>query len=275
MKAFLIAPGGMLGRAWEGLLKAEGIEYAVGRRPEFDLTRPESIDLHGADVVINCAAYTDVDGAENDEAGANAVNGDGVKALAEQCAKTGALLVHYSTDYVFRGQASAPYPCDAPRAPLNAYGRSKALGEEAIEASGCKHLIVRTSWLYAPWGKNFVLTMRSLGKSRDKLSVVDDQRGRPTSCRHLAKTTLAMLRQGASGMHHITDGGECTWYDLASHVVAQSNPNCEVSPCSSDAFPRPAPRPSYSVLDLSRTEALVGAMPAWQDNVDAALRDAE
>lgn len=275
MKAFLIAPGGMLGRAWEDLLKAESIDYAVGRRPRFDLTRPESIDLQGATVVINCAAYTDVDGAEKDESGANAVNGTGVRTLADLCAETGARLVHYSTDYVFPGQASAPYPCDAPRDPLNAYGRSKALGEEAIEDSGCAHLIVRTSWLYAPWGKNFVLTMRNLGRSRETLSVVDDQRGRPTSCRHLARTTLAMLRHGASGTHHITDGGECTWYELASHVVAQTNPNCTVGPCSSDAFPRPAPRPAYSVLDLSRTEAAVGAMPSWQDNVNAALRDSE
>lgn len=272
----LISPGGMLGRAWMALLSAQGRPFEAVSRPEFDLTEDASFDRIAPGRyarVINCAAWTDVDGAEAQEAEATRVNGDAVGLLAQRCAEADSTLVHYSTDYVFNGNATAPYAVDAEHDPVNAYGRSKAKGETLIRASGARHLIVRTSWVYAPWGKNFVLTMRSLGRDRDALTVVNDQRGRPTSAQHLAQASVQLLEAGASGTLHVTDGGECTWFDLAKAVVETVNPSCKVEPCSSDAFPRPAKRPAYSVLDLGPTEALVGPMPQWRDNVAAVLAE--
>ncbi len=274
----LISPDGMLGRAWGSLLTAAGRPFDTITYPQFDLSKPETLDAVSSKPyahVINCAAWTDVDGAEDKEAEATVVNGDGVGELARRCAAVGSVLVHYSTDYVFDGNATTPYPVDAPHDPLNAYGRGKARGETLIREAGEQHLILRTSWLYAPWGKNFVLTMRKLGVERERLTVVDDQRGRPTSAEHLAAVSAKLLEARARGTLHVTDGGECTWFDFASAIVATVNPNCVVEPCSSDAFPRPAKRPAYSVLDLTPTEAIVGPMPSWQENLAAVLRQVE
>lgn len=270
LRALLVSPDGMLGRALSALLASQGVVVTEVGYPAFDLTKDETLDAvdwSAVDVVLNCAAWTDVDGAEANEAGATAVNGEGVGRLAQRCRDAGAVLVHYSTDYVFDGKASAPYAVDHPRSPVNAYGRSKAVGETRIELCGAEHLIIRTSWLYAPWGGNFVRTMARLGRDKDSLRVVDDQRGRPTSAEHLASATWALLGKGARGMFHVTDGGECSWYELAKAVIEAVDPTCKVEPCTSEEFPRPAPRPAYSVLDLSQTEALIGPMPAWQDNV--------
>jgi dTDP-4-dehydrorhamnose reductase len=205
-----------------------------------------------------------VDGAEKDFAGACVANGSGVGALAGRCREVGATLVHYSTDYVFNGRATRPYRTDDPRDPLNAYGKSKALGEEAIEASGCSYLMVRTSWLYAPWGKNFVRTIAGLVKRKESIRVVDDQRGRPTSCEPLAETTLRLMEERAEGMCHGTDGGECTWFEFAREIARLVGSSCRVEPCTTAEFPRPAKRPGYSVLDLSKTEELIGPRALWQ-----------
>ena len=269
-RTLLVSPDGMLGRAFKAMLEGKGVALTEVSYPAFDLTKDETLDAvdwSAVDVVLNCSGWTDVDGAESDEAGATAVNGDGVGRLAQRCRAAGAVLVHYSTDYVFDGTATTPYPVDHPRSPVNAYGRSKAVGEALIEGSGAEHLIIRTSWLYAPWGGNFVKTMARLGRDKDSLRVVDDQRGRPTSAEHLASATWALLTKGARGMFHVTDGGECSWYELAKAVIEAVDPTCKVDPCTSEEFPRPAPRPAYSVLDLSKTEALIGPMPSWQDNV--------
>jgi len=273
-RILVISPDGMLGRAWVALLSERGIDHEAVSFPAFDLTRSSSIDeldVSRFGWVVNCSGWTDVDGAEQSEAAATAVNGDGVGALARACASSGTSLLHYSTDYVFSGQALNPYGVDEPLAPLNAYGRSKAVGEEQIRACGGAHLIVRTSWLYAPWAKNFVLTMVRLGSERESIQVVDDQRGRPTSSEHLAATSLALMQNGATGTFHVTDGGECTWYEFARTIVERVNPRCVVRPCTTADFPRPAKRPAYSVLDLERTEALVGPMPPWQDNLTRVL----
>jgi dTDP-4-dehydrorhamnose reductase len=264
MRTLLVSPDGMLGRAFAEALRGDfvGVTY-----PAIDLTRPETIEQHvrpGTTHLINCAAYTDVDGAETNEALATAINGTGVGALARRCGEVGATLVHFGTDYVFDGVASAPYPVDAPRAPQGAYGRSKAAGEDALFTSGARHLYVRTSWLYAPWAKNFVRTIATLAKTKDTLKVVADQRGRPTSAEHLAKTTLALLARDLEGTWHVTDGGECTWFDFAREIVRLTGAPCTVEPCTTAEFPRPAPRPAYSVLDLSRTEELLGPMPDWR-----------
>lgn len=274
----LISPDGMLGRAWRTLLQEKELPFEAVSYPEFDITSDASLArVSGGSYerVINCAAWTDVDGAEEKEAEATAVNGDAVGRLATACAEAGSVLVHYSTDYVFPGDASVPYPVDGAHDPVNAYGRGKARGETLIRSSGAQHLILRTSWLYAPWGKNFVLTMRKLGAERETLTVVDDQRGRPTSAQHLASASLGLLEAGARGTLHVTDGGECTWHEFATAVVATVNPACDVQPCSSDAFPRPAVRPAYSVLDLAPTEAILGPMPQWRDNVAAVLAQSD
>ena len=186
----------------------------------------------------------------------------------------GAKLVHYSTDYVFDGTATEPYAIDHPRSPVSAYGRSKALGEKLVEESGVEHLLVRSSWLYAPWGNNFVLTIRNLSKSRPVLRVVDDQRGRPTDSRNLAAASLQLTKSGHRGIAHVTDGGECTWFELATLVASVANPDCRVEPCSSEEFPRPARRPAYSVLDISATESELGPMPPWQARVRDVLEHA-
>ena len=270
----LISPDGMLGRAWQAVLEARGRAFQTITYPDLDLTsetKMDAVEWSAFDRVINCAAWTDVDGAETAEEAATAVNGAGVRALAQRCKTHDATLLHYSTDYVFAGDATAPYPVDAPIAPVNAYGRSKAAGEAAIREVGARHLILRTSWLYAPWGQNFVLTMAKLGRSRDALRVVNDQRGRPTSAQHLAEASLGLVEAQAEGTFHVTDGGECTWFDFATAIVAAVNPNCVVAPCGSDEYPRPAKRPAYSVLDLGKTEAVVGPMPSWQENLASVL----
>ncbi len=270
----LVSPDGMLGRAWSLLLEQRGIAHASVSWPAFDLTRPETVEpwmRSGVRTVLNCSAYTDVDGAETHEREATAINGDGVRLLASHCARIGATLVHYSTDYVFDGRASSPYPTGHPISPVNAYGRSKAAGELAIRESGCRHLIVRTSWLYAAWGKNFVLTMLALGREREEIRVVRDQVGRPTSARYLAGRTLALVERGATGTFHVTDGGSCSWHELASAVIEMDGSRCRVVPCTSGEFVRPAVRPAYSILDLSATEALLGPSVDWRRNVASVL----
>lgn len=261
---------GMLGRAFVELLEADRRPFEAAVHPAFDLTDRKSLARavpEGVRLVVNCAAYTDVDGAEADEDTATMVNGRGVGALAERCRDVGATLLHFSTDYVFDGQASSPYRVDDPISPVNAYGRSKAEGERRLREAGGDHLLVRTSWLYAAWGKNFVLTMARLAKERPELRVVDDQRGRPTHAVHLARTSLRLFDAGERGTFHVCDGGECTWFELAREVAARVAPDCHVEPCTSAEFPRPAPRPAYSVLDLSQTEAALGPMPLWRDQL--------
>jgi len=269
-KAIVLGPDGMVGRAFMALLEREGVAVRALDLEALDFSDPEALERFtavGHDVVICCAAYTDVDGAEEHEALATQINGTAIGTIASRCADAGATLIHFSTDYVFDGHGSEPYPVDAPIAPLNAYGRSKAVGERLLRESGAAHLLLRTSWVYAPWGKNFVRTMAKLTEAKDELKVVDDQRGRPTSAEHLARTAWALYRAGAGGFFHATDGGECSWHGLAEAVRDAQGAECAIAKCTTAEFPRPAVRPPYSVLDLSETEAIVGRMPDWRDNV--------
>ena len=273
-KLVVIGADGMLGRCWTELLADRGIDHVGTTLAELDITDRAALDRYvtpGTQWVVSCAAYTLVDAAEEHEDLANEVNGHAIGRMAERCKEVGAKLLHYSTDYVFDGTATEPYPTDHPRSPVNAYGRSKALGEELIQRSGVEHLLVRSSWLYAPWGENFVLTMRKLAKTRQNLRVVDDQRGRPTDSRRLAEISLALADQGSRGVFHVTDGGDCTWFELATLIAEVVNPDCRVEPCTSEEFPRPAPRPTYSVLDVSATEDVVGRLIPWQDRVREVL----
>jgi dTDP-4-dehydrorhamnose reductase len=271
----LIGSQGMLGRAFVEALSGRVARLATHARPDLDLAAPGSLERVFADApdwVINCAAYTAVDRAEEEEPLATRINGDAPRLLAHLARAHGTKLVHFSTDYVFGGDASAPYSTDAPIAPINAYGRSKAEGERALrEEHPSGHLLIRTSWVYAPWGANFVRTIARLARERETIRVVADQRGRPTSAAGLAATTMALMAADARGTFHATDEGECSWYELACAIVRATDARCRVEPCGSDEFPRPAKRPAYSVLDLSRTHAAVGEGRRWQDAVSSAL----
>ena len=223
-------------------------------------------------MVINCAAYTDVEGAEDNADVAYAINSTAVAGLAETCNKLNIRLIHISTDYVFGGDTMrrTPYTeCDT-RAPLNVYGKSKADGEvAALEHNG---IVIRTSWLYSPWGKNFLLTMLRLGNELDKISVVDDQCGTPTSALGLARAIVTMVESGAiEDMHdiyHYTDGGNCTWYDFACEIMRQAGLKCRVVPCTTAKRNMRAERPTYSVLNTERIAAINGIEIApWQERL--------
>jgi len=268
----------MLGRAFRELLTAKQRPFTGFDLPELDIAEPSQVGPlfeRPWSAVINCAAYTNVDGAEADEAAALRANGTAPGVLAAGCARARVPLVHFSTDYVFAGDASVPYAVDAPLQPLGAYGRSKAAGEIAVRKSGAEFLILRASWLYAPWANNFVRTMARLTRDKPELKVVNDQRGRPTSAQHLAAATLALLDRGTRGTLHVTDGSECTWYEFTVEIARLLGRSAIVRPCTTAEFPRPALRPAYSVLDLAPTEAIIGSMPDWRKNLAGVVAQLE
>ena len=270
MTLLIVGANGMLARALKQACLVQKRAFHGLDLPEFDLTVPEQVE-HAVRsdyaAVINCSAFTNVDAAESDEASAARVNAAGVGLLARACAHKGVPLVHYSTDYVFSGDASTPYRVDELQTPLGAYGRTKAAGERAIWVAGGPHLLLRTSWLYAPWANNFVRTIFKASAQQPSLRVVNDQRGRPTSAEHLARATLRLLDRKVRGTLHVTDGGECSWFEFAREIVLLSKHACTVDPCSSEEYRRPARRPAYSVLDLSVAEGLLGPMPDWHENL--------
>lgn len=272
----VLGAGGMVGGAWAAELARRSIPHRALTRGVCDLTDRASVERVFAEDVgtlVNCAAWTDVDGAEKNEAGAFAVNEAGPGLLAERCREAGATLVHYSTDYVFGGSAADAqtyprgYPEDAPTGPLNAYGRSKLAGERAVLASGCDALIVRTSWVYHHTGRNFVRTIAALAREREDLRVVADQHGRPTEASTLARVSMGLLAGGARGVVHAAGGGRCTWHELAQRVVDCLGLRTRVVPCASAEYPRPARRPAFSVLDTDRATRIVGDLPDWREEV--------
>ncbi|WP_433452194.1 dTDP-4-dehydrorhamnose reductase [Streptomyces sp. CA-142005] len=235
----------------------------------------------GHRVVVNCAAWTDVDGAERSEAAATAVNGTGVRHLGHACADAGAILLHISTDYVFPGDVRRPYPENAPTGPVNAYGRSKLAGERAVvELLPRTGYIVRTAWLYGAHGPNFVATMLELAARRQTLDVVADQHGQPTWSRALARQLAALgraaLTGGApAGIYHGTAAGRTTWCGLVRETFRLSGLDPErIRPVGSDKFPRPATRPAFGVLDHGNwLRAGLAPLPPWDDQLAAALKD--
>lgn len=251
MRYLITGASGMLGRDLQAALA--GREVTALGRAELDVTNAAAVAaaVRGHDVVLNCAAYTKVDDAETHEAEAYAVNATGPANLAAASADLGARLVTISTDYVFDGRATTPYAEDRPRDPINAYGRTKAAGEElALEAHPEGTFVVRTAWLYGEHGPNFARTMLQLAGSRDTWSVVDDQLGQPTWTGDLATQLVAMLDADApAGVYHGTNSGQATWFEFARAVLEESGLDPErITPTDSSAFQRPAPRPSYSVL---------------------------
>lgn len=242
------------------------------------------LDQLQPDVVVNPAAYTAVDRSESEPELAQRINADAPAALARWCARHDALLVHYSTDYVFAGEAERPWREDDPTGPLGVYGASKLAGEQAIRDSGCRHLILRTAWVYSARFANFLRTMLRLARERDHLRVVIDQRGTPTTARSLAESTCALLarwrddREMALGTFHLTHAGETSWHGFAEAIFARARtaglldrmPVVEAIPSS--AYPTPARRPAYSVLDCSRLRDAHGiALPDWQVGLDQVI----
>ncbi|HEX8877812.1 MAG TPA: dTDP-4-dehydrorhamnose reductase [Phycisphaerales bacterium] len=265
----LIGADGMLGRQWQRFFaEAPHARVASLTHPTIDFERDDTLRRvfdSSPRLVINCAAYTNVDQAESEPDKADRINAAAVGTLASMCRERGVTLVHYSTDYVFDGRGTAPYSVDATTNPVNAYGRTKLRGEHLLQSSGCDHLLIRTSWLYAPWAKNFVRTIAAAARTKPELRVVNDQHGRPTSTASLVEITARLLDRDIRGTFHATDEGACTWFEFAVAIAAFANPGCRVMPCSTAEFPRPAPRPSYSVLDLSKTVAAIGSLRPWRE----------
>jgi len=217
-------------------------------------------------IIVNAAAYTAVDKAESERDEAFAVNATGPRVLAEEAKRIGALLVHYSTDYVFDGEKPSPYVEDDPTHPLSVYGESKLAGEQAILKSGCRHLVLRTSWVYGPRGRNFYLTMLRLAKERPELRVVDDQVGAPTSSLEIARATAALLAKGAQGLYHMAAAGETSWRGFARAILKQAGMSTPVVPIRTEDYPTPAKRPRNSRLDCSKLRREHGvALAPWEE----------
>ena len=276
----VIGCDGQLGSDLMEVLPAAGHEAVGMDLPAIDITQPDSVaaafDSVAPDVVVNAAAYTAVDAAEEHEATALQVNGVGPGVLAAAVSKRpGCQLVHISTDYVFDGSARTPYAEDAPTNPASAYGRTKAVGEEEVLTTlPDRGYVVRTAWLYGANGANFVKTMLRLATERETLAVVDDQRGQPTWSRDLAEQIVALVdAEAPAGIYHGTSSGETTWFDFTREIflLAGLDPD-RVQPTTTDKFPRPAPRPAYSVLGHDNwTRAGLPSMRHWREALAEAL----
>jgi dTDP-4-dehydrorhamnose reductase len=240
------------------------------------------------DWIINAAAYTAVDKAETDAELAMAVNGEAVGVLAAEARAIGARVVHYSTDYVFDGRASRPYSEDDPPCPVSVYGHSKLAGETQLQDASVSHLILRTSWVYGVRGSNFLLTMRRLARERDALTVVADQLGAPTWSRHIAQATTQILAKLGtnddawarySGIYHVAAGGQCSWFDFAQRIIEHQKKHEAIKvnsldPIPTEAYPTPAARPAYSVLDTSKMARVFDVfLPDWTCGVDLVLEE--
>src|SRR5213593_2564646 len=275
MKLFVTGAAGMLGQRVVGVARELGHDAVGSDIDDLDLTDADAVHARlraeAPAAVVNCAAYTDVDGAESHEELATLVNGTAAANVAHACLEVGAFMVQVSTDYVFSGEASGPYVESDPPAPRTAYGRSKLAGEREVARSGASYAIGRTAWLYGAGGKNFVDTMLALAATRDEVTVVTDQRGCPTWTGHLAPALLEIAERRDEGIHHLTSQGDCSWYELTVEVFHQAGVSCRVLPTTTDAFPRPAPRPAYSVLGTERTDPVL--LPRWQEGVAAHLSE--
>ena len=266
MRILVTGSNGQLGRALAGALAEH--ELVLRDLPEIDIAEPDSVaaELRASspDWVINAAAYTDVDGAERDAAAAERGNVTGPQVLAEATAARGLPLVHVSTDYVFDGEARRPYlESDAP-GPRTTYGRSKLAGERAVALANPRHFVVRTAWLYSTGGRNFALTMLAAA-GRGEVRVVDDQTGSPTYAPHLAAGIARLLGRRDHGTFHMAGAGQTTWFGLTRALYDALDIACRVVPCTTDEFPRPAPRPRYSALASAREPAL--QLPPWEQGV--------
>ena len=294
MKILLLGKNGQVGWELQRSLAPLGEVLALDRHSTEhcgDLSQPErlakTVLAWQPQVIVNAAAHTAVDKAESEPDLARCLNATAPAALAQAAAQTGALLVHYSTDYVFNGQGDQPWQEDDATGPLSVYGQTKREGEQAIVVSGCAHLIFRTSWVYAARGGNFAKTMLRLAAERERLTVIDDQFGAPTGADLIADVTAhairASLQQPAlGGLYHLVAGGETTWHGYASHVIAQARllqPGLalkvsDIAPVPTSAFPTPAQRPLNSRLNTHKLQQAFGlTLPPWQQGVDRMLTE--
>ena len=259
----------MLGRDVVAAAESAGHDVVALARRDLDIADAAAVraavEAARPDAVVNCAAWTDVDGAEADEAGATLINGTGAGNLAAAAP----FLVHVSSDYVFDGTATEPYTEDDPTGPASAYGRSKLAGERAVGQAG-DHAIVRSAWLFGVHGKNFVATMLRLAEDRDELNVVADQIGCPTFTGHLAPALVGIAEQRLGGVLHVAGGGSCSWHELARATFEEAGLPRTVHPVTTAEFPRPAPRPAWSVLRSARPDA--PALPPWREGLSTYLR---
>jgi dTDP-4-dehydrorhamnose reductase len=266
----------MLGRDVLRAGERAGHELIPIDLPELDITDGDAVstffEQERPEASINCAAWTDVDGAESKEDLARAVNAEGAGNLARAAAQIGTPLMHISTDYVFDGTAprdgagrARPYVESDPTGPRSVYGQTKLEGEREVLAASPRHTVVRTAWLYGIDGPNFVATMLRLAGERDAVQVVDDQTGSPTWSGHLAPAVLGLLERGVDGLVHLTGSGRVSWNGFAKEIFRQAEVDCVLEPASSEQMARPAPRPAWSALETERDDVL--PMPPWQDGL--------
>ncbi|WP_288922144.1 dTDP-4-dehydrorhamnose reductase [uncultured Ottowia sp.] len=293
MKILLLGKNGQVGWQLQRALAPLGEIVALERKDAGgDLADPQglaaAVRAAKPQVIVNAAAYTAVDKAESEPQLARLINTEAPAALAREAAASGALLVHYSTDYVFDGSGSAPWQESDATGPLNVYGATKLAGEQAIAASGCAHLTFRTSWVYAAHGDNFIKTMLRLAATRERLTVIDDQKGAPTGAELIADVTAHAISQtlqqpAKAGLYHLTAAGEASWFDYAQYVLAlarQARPQgvktaaSGVQPIASSQYPAAARRPLNSRLDTRRLQAVFGlTLPHWQAGVARVLEE--
>lgn len=268
---------GQLGSEMRKLGSVSPNEYIFTDVQELDITNKEAVmsfvEQNGVNIIVNCAAYTNVDKAEDDEATAELINATAVGNLAEAAKAVDGTLIHVSTDYVFGADGNTPRSEDMPTNPLGVYGRTKLSGEQAIQEVGAKAIIIRTAWLYSEFGNNFLKTMLRLTAEKESLNVVFDQVGTPTYAGDLALVIFSIIEgnlyAGNEGVYHFSNEGVCSWYDFANEIaIAAGNINCNIQPCHSSEFPSKVTRPPYSVLDKTKIKQTFGVdIPHWRDSM--------
>jgi dTDP-4-dehydrorhamnose reductase len=271
MRVLILGAGGMLGHDLIDRAPESADVVPVTHR-EVDITDEGSLAAAireaAPEIIMNAAAYTAVDAAEADSERAKLVNSIAAGSVAMHAVRTGSLLVHFSTDYVFDGRSNNPYAESAEPRPINVYGSTKLAGERAIQASGARHMIIRTSWLFGVNGRSFPRTMWQRATASQSTRVVNDQVGRPTFTKDLADATWSLASGPGSGVYHVTNSGSATWFDVASHVFQRLDRQALLTPCTSAEYPTPATRPARSLLDSTRSDPLLRTLRPWRDALD-------
>ena len=282
MNILVTGANGQLGCEMRRLGAVSPNNYIFTDVAELDITNADAVMYvakhYSIDAIINCAAYTNVDKAESDEATAELINATAVANLAAAMKEVGGTLFHVSTDYVFGSEGNTPRTEDMPLNPLGVYGKTKLHGEQAILESGCKALIFRTAWLYSEFGNNFLKTMLRLTAEKEQLNVVFDQVGSPTYAGDLALAIFSIIEagvyEGNEGIYHFSNEGVCSWYDFAVEIAAVAgNTGCRINPCHSSEFPSPVTRPPYSVLDKTKIKATFDIdIPHWRESMEYCIK---
>ena len=287
MNILVTGANGQLGHEMQRVAKSSNHNYiftdVADGYEKLDITNIEDIrnmvKNNNVDIIVNCAAYTNVDKAESDYDTADLINNTAAGNLATAMKEAGGTLIHISTDYVFQGDRNTPCQEDWTTNPLGVYGKTKLAGEAAIATTGCNSIIIRTAWLYSQWGKNFVKTMQSLTATHDTLKVVFDQVGTPTFAGDLADTIAHIINTGQTnktGIYHFSNEGVCSWYDFAKMICKLSGNTCDISPCYSEEFPSPVKRPHFSVLDKRKIKETFGIkVPYWTDSLEVCIKQLE